>query len=64
MGVNATCPSGTVKIGRGFDLPSTQVKPFALGGKEGEFYDVFVMGDPNVTVTAYAVCVDVKFLGS
>ena len=42
----------------------TQVTPFALGGAQSEPYQVYVMGDPNVTVTAYAVCVDQQFLGS
>lgn len=63
VGVNATCPTGTVRAGIGFDLPSTQVKPFAIGGEQAEPYELYVMGDPNVTVTAYAVCVDQRFEG-
>jgi len=63
VGVNAKCPSGTVTTGIGFDLPSTQVTPFALGGAQAEPYQLYVMGDPNVTVTAYAVCVDQQFIG-
>jgi len=63
VGVNATCPSGTVRTGIGFDLPSTQVTPFAIGGKQAEPYELYVMGDPNITVTAYAVCVDQQFEG-
>jgi hypothetical protein len=56
----ATCPSGTVATGVGFDLPTTKVSPFSIGGDEGE---LLVLGDTGVTVTAYTVCVDQQFQG-
>ena len=31
--------------------------------QQAEPYELYVMGDPNVTVTAYAVCVDQQFEG-
>lgn len=58
--VNAPCPDGTVATGIGFDLPSSKVSPFSLGGDLGE---LMVVGDAGVTVTAYTVCVDQQFEG-
>jgi hypothetical protein len=58
--VNAACPNGTVSTGIGFDLPSTKVSPFAVGGDLGE---LVAMGDSGLTVTVYTVCVDQQFEG-
>lgn len=58
--LNAACPDGTVSTGIGFDLPSTKVSPFAVGGDLGE---LVAMGDPGLTVSVYTVCVDQQFEG-
>jgi hypothetical protein len=58
--VNAPCPSGTVATGVGFDLPSTKISPFAIGGDLGE---LLVIGDAGLTATVYTVCVDQQFKG-
>lgn len=58
--VNAPCPDGTVATGVGFDLPSTKISPFGIGGDLGE---LVVMGDAGLTATVYTVCVDQQFEG-
>jgi hypothetical protein len=58
--VNASCPDGTIRTGVGFDLPSTKISPFAIGGDLGE---LLVIGDAGLTATVYTVCVDQQFKG-
>jgi hypothetical protein len=58
--VNAPCPVGTAATGVGFDLGSTKISPFAIGGDLGE---LVVIGDAGVTATVYSVCVDQQFKG-
>ena len=53
--VSASCPSGKVATGEGFDLPASgNVSLFSVG----EVGTISVYGDDGVTVTAYEVCVD------
>ena len=55
--VAATCPTGDVAVGGGFDIPpSANVSPF-LSENHGDGWQVQIFGDSGVTMTVYAVCV-------
>jgi hypothetical protein len=62
---SAPCPTGTVGIGGGFDLPSDTVSIWDEEGGlgiEGNF-GLTVTGATGVTITAYSVCVADQFKG-
>ncbi|HSC73572.1 MAG TPA: hypothetical protein VLB89_05350 [Gaiellaceae bacterium] len=56
--VQASCPSGTVPTGGGFDVPSSANVGVVYNDATSSTWRVEVAGDVGVTVTVYAVCVD------
>lgn len=56
--VNASCPSGSIPTGGGFDFPSSANVSVFSNDATSSSWRVEVFGDAGVTVTVYAVCVD------